>query len=273
MARQSERLISLMQRLRLLHLPACYEQLADTAAQRDQPYLEFLENVLEAESQAKFERNVRLKTLWANFPFQKRLDQFDFTFQPSLDERKIRELASLRFLEHQENVILLGPPGVGKTHLAIALGLEAILKEQSTYFVTLPDLVAQLAQARHENRLKEKMATFVKKAKLLILDEIGYLPVDSFAATCLFQIVSERYEHGSMVLTSNKSYGDWGEIFHDNALATAVLDRLLHHSHTINIKGDSYRLKEKRKAGLLAKTAAAPSPAIAEEIKGSKETK
>ena len=153
------------------------------------------------------------------------------------------------------------------------MGLEAILKEQSTYFITVPDLAAQLAQARHENRLKEKMATFVKKAKLLILDEIGYLPVDSFAATCIFQIVSERYEHGSIVLTSNKSYGDWGEIFHDNVLATAVLDRLLHHSHTINIKGDSYRLKEKRKAGLLAKTAAAPHPATAEEAGKSGETK
>ena len=270
MARQSERLLSLMQRLRLLHLPACYEQLADTAAQKNQPYLDFLENALEAESHAKFERNVRLKTLWANFPFQKRLDQFDFTFQPSLDERKIRELAGLRFLEHQENVILLGPPGVGKTHLAIALGLEAILKEQSTYFVTMQDLVAQLAQARHENRLKEKMATFVKKAKLLIVDEIGYLPLDSFGATCIFQIVSERYEHGSILLTSNKSYGEWGEIFHDNALATAVLDRLLHHSHTINIKGDSYRLKEKRKAGLLAKTTAAPNSAMAEAMKEAK---
>jgi DNA replication protein DnaC len=268
--RQSERLLSLMQRLRLLHLPACYEQLAETAAQKNQPYLEFLENVLEAESQAKFERNVRLKTLWANFPFQKRLDQFDFTFQPSLDERKLRELAGLRFLEQQENVILLGPPGVGKTHLAIALGIEAILKEQSTYFVTMQDLVAQFAQARHENRLKEKMATFVKKAKLLIVDEIGYLPLDSFAATCIFQIVSERYEHGSIVLTSNKSYGEWGEVFHDNALATAVLDRLLHHSHTINIKGDSYRLKEKRKAGLLAKTAAVPNSAMAEERKETK---
>jgi DNA replication protein DnaC len=150
---------------------------------------------------------------------------------------------------------------VGKTHLAISLGLEAILKEQSTYFVTMQDLVAQLAQARQENRLKEKMATFVKKAKLLILDEIGYLPLDAFGATCIFQIVSERYEQGSILLTSNKSYGEWGEIFHDTVLATAVLDRLLHHSHTINIKGDSYRLKEKRKAGLLAKTAVAPSPA------------
>ena len=273
MPRQSERLLSLMQRLRLLHLPACYEQLAEVAAQKNQPYLDFLESVLEAESHAKFERNVRLKTLWANFPFQKRLDQFDFTFQPSLDERKLRELAGLRFLEQQENVILLGPPGVGKTHLAIALGIEAILKEQSTYFVTMQDLVAQLAQARHENRLKEKMATFVKKAKLLIVDEIGYLPLDSFAATCIFQIVSERYEHGSIVLTSNKNYGEWGEVFHDNALATAVLDRLLHHSHTINIKGDSYRLKEKRKAGLLAKTAAGPQLAAAAEAIRSGETK
>ena len=162
----------------------------------------------------------------------------------------------LRFPDYGHYVS--GSPGVGKTHLAIALGMEAILKEHSTHFVTLQEMVAQLTQARHENRLKEKKATFVKKAKRLIIDEIGYLPLDTFGATCVFQVVSERYEHGSIVLTSNKSYGEWGEVFHDNALAPAVLDRLLHHSHTINSKGDSYRLKEKRKAGLLAKSAPAP---------------
>jgi len=260
MALQSERLLALMQRLRLPHMPACYETLAEEAGRKNQPYLDFLESLLEAEGQAKFERNVRLKTLWANFPFQKRLDQFDFTFQPSIDERKIRELAGLRFLENKENVILLGPPGVGKTHLAIALGTEAILKDQSAYFITMPEMVAQLTQARNENRLKEKMATYIKKVKLLIIDEIGYLPLDAFGATCFFQVVSERYERGSILLTSNKSYADWGSVFQDNVLATAVLDRLLHHSHTVNIKGESYRLKDKRKAGVIAKAAPAPAP-------------
>ena len=137
--------------------------------------------------------------------------------------------------------------------------MEAILKDQSAYFITMPEMVAQLTQARNENRLKEKMATFIKKVKLLIIDEIGYLPLDAFGATCFFQVVSERYERGSILLTSNKSYADWGSIFQDNVMATAVLDRLLHHSHTINIKGESFRLKDKRKAGVIAKAAPAPA--------------
>jgi DNA replication protein DnaC len=258
MSLQSERILAHLGRLRLTHLPQCYEGLAEEAAQKNLPYLDFLEKLLEAESQAKYDRNVKLKTQWAHFPYSKRLDQFDFGFQPSIDEKKIRELASLRFLEHQENVILLGPPGVGKTHLAIALGVEAILQGFSVYFITMQDLVGQLTRAREENKLKEKLG-LLSKPKLLILDEIGYLALDQFGATCLFQLVSDRYEHGSMILTSNKSYGDWGSIFQDNVIAGAILDRLLHHSTTVNIKGESYRLKDKRKAGVLAKAGGTPA--------------
>jgi DNA replication protein DnaC len=169
MSLQSERIQAHFQRLRLTYGGQCYESLAEEAAQKNLPYLDFLERLLEAESQAKDERNVKLKMQWAHFPYSKRLDQFDFGFQPSVDEKKIRELASLRFLEHQENVILLGPPGVGKTHLAIALGVEAILHGFSVYFITMQDLVGQLVRSREENKLKEKMA-LLAKPKLLILD-------------------------------------------------------------------------------------------------------
>jgi len=251
MSLQSDRLLGHMQRLRLSHLPACFQTLAEEAAARNLPYLDFLEQVLEAESQAKHARNVRLKTQWAHFPYNKGLDQFDFDFQPSIDERKVRELAGLAFLERKENVLFLGPPGVGKSHLAIALGTEAIVAGYSVYFVTVQDLVAQFQRARDENKLKERM-TLLIKPKLLILDEMGYLALDSFAATCMFQLISERYEKGAIILTSNKSYGDWGSIFADNVIASAILDRLLHHSTTINIKGESYRLKDKKKAGVIA---------------------
>ena len=150
-------------------------------------------------------------------------------------------------------MILLGPPGVGKTHLAMALGVEAIPAGFSVYLITMQDLVSQLTRARDENRLKEKMALWTKP-KLLILDEIGYLALDQFGPTCLFRLVSDGYEHRSIILTSCKSYGDWGSIFQENAIASAILDRLLHHSTTINIKGERYCLKVKTRMRTVMKT-------------------
>jgi DNA replication protein DnaC len=177
------------------------------------------------------------------------LDQFDFAFQPAIPERQIRELATLRFVAHGENVLLLGPPGVGKTHLAIALGMAAIQQAVSVYFITMVDLLEQLQRDAKENRLSHRLHTLCRP-RLLILDKMGYFPLDRLAAQFLFQLVSRRYQRGSIILTSNKSYGDWGDIFADQVLATAILDRLLHFSTTISIRGQSYRLREKRKAGV-----------------------
>ena len=249
MSLQSERLEGLMQRLGLADMAQSYAALSEQAAQKNLSYCDFLEQALESEAHARQERNTKVRTQLAGFPDIKRLEQFDFKFPAAIDEKKIRELASLRFLERHENAIFLGPPGVGKTHLAVSLGMEAIRHGFSVYFVSLPDLLEKLVQAQAENRMRRKMV-HLRKCRLLILDEIGYRTLDRQATTCLFQLISERYQRASMILTSNKSYGEWGAIFQDNVIASAMLDRLLHHSHTINIKGDSYRLKDKRKAGI-----------------------
>lgn len=238
-------------RLKLDRIATCLDALAQDAASNHWAYLDFLDHLLDAEVSARYERDVAMKTKLAHFPVIKTLDQFDFTYQPSVSERQVRELATLRFIANGDNVLLLGPPGVGKTHLAIALGMAAIREALSVYFTSVVDLLGTLHRDAKEDRLEHRLDTLCRP-KLLILDEMGYFPLDRLAAQFLFQLVSRRYQRGSIVITSNKSYGDWGDIFADQVLAAAILDRLLHHSTTINIRGQSYRLREKRMAGVFS---------------------
>lgn len=245
-------LASSLRHLKLSRLADHLESWLQDAAKGQWDYHEFLQRLVDEEVAAKKEKRTEMGTRMARLPFIKTLESFDFTYQPSLDPKRIKELSACRWVANGENVIFLGPPGVGKTHLSVGLGVEAIRRGYRTLFITAQGLITTLARAHAENRLDDKLKFFCQP-KLLIIDEIGYIPIDRLGANLFFQLISRRYEKGAMIMTSNQPFSNWGEVFGDQIIASAILDRVLHHAISVSIKGESYRLKEKLKAGLLAK--------------------
>jgi len=215
------------------------------------PVVDVLDRLLQIELAARHERRVETNLRFAGLPYRLHLEDFDFDAQPSLDETLIGRLATLRFLEDGANVLFLGPPGVGKTALAIGIALKALEAGHRISFVATHDLVARFRRAVRMDRVDRLLTTMLRPA-LLILDEIGYTPLDRPEATFLFEVVAKRYDRAkSMIVTSNKTWGAWGEILPDQVMTAAILDRLLHRSVTVNIQGESYRLRQHRKAGLV----------------------
>jgi DNA replication protein DnaC len=231
------------ERLLLHHLADEAPALAARAEAAQLGYLDFLDQVLEEEVGVREGRRFRNALKLSGLPHHKTLDEFDFAFQADLDPRRVRDLAALGFVRARSNVALLGPPGVGKTHIAVALAVAACQAGFSIYFASVDDLVRQLREAEAVGRFAKKLQTYLKPA-VLVLDEVGYLPLSRAEANMLFQLVGRRYERGSIILTSNKAFSEWGAITGDEVLATAILDRLLHHCDVLTINGPSYRLKD-----------------------------
>ena len=207
------------------------------------PLTDCLNHLLNEEISYKDSRAAEGIIKASNFPFRKTLDDYDFSFQPSINKDQILDFKNLRFLENKENIIFVGSPGVGKTHLATAIGMEAAKNRQITYFINCNDLISNLKKAHLENRLDDRLRLYTKY-KVLIIDEVGFLPIDKLGANLLFQLINKRYEKSTTIITTNQPFSKWADTFGDAVLANAILDRLLHHSYVFNINGKSYRTKD-----------------------------
>lgn len=237
------KLLNNLETLKLEKMYSYVPAYLDTVIKDNISVLDALIHLTDKEIEYKNEMASKIQITVAGFPFVKKVEDFNFDFQPSVNKAEINDLCTLRFIENKENILFYGTPGVGKTHLATAIGVEAASKLYLTYFISCHDLIQNLRKAYDENRLEARLKHY-NKYKLLIIDEIGYLPIDKLGANLFFQLITKRYEHNSTIITTNQPFSKWGDVFSDVTLANAILDRLLHHSHIIKIVGPSYRTKD-----------------------------
>ena len=235
-----------MRALKLKGMLGVYMELSEQATKSKLQYEEYLALLLEEELKRKTEGQVRAKIGKAKFPFLKTIEEFDFSFQPNLKDKEVIRLSSLDFIEQKDNVIFLGPPGVGKTHLSVGLGMKACMAKHRVVFTSAQRLIEELMLGQRDGSLMERLMVYSRQ-NLLIIDELGYMPITREQANLLFQLISIRYEKGSVILTSNYNFDEWGKIFEDNVVASAIIDRLVHHARIFYINGSSYRVKDKLK--------------------------
>jgi len=240
-----QKLINGLSELGIEQMQEHLERYAELVNKGDKSFSDALNELVDIERKHRQIRRDAANLHVANFPFVKTLDDFDFSFQPNINKKELLELNSLGFVENKENVLFLGTSGVGKTHLATAIGISCTKARYQTYFITFENLITQLKKAHQENRLDSRLK-FYAKYKVLIIDEIGYMPIDQDTANIFFQLIAKRYEKNSTIITTNMPFSRWGDFFGSSTLANAVIDRLLHHSTVISIKGPSYRTKDIR---------------------------